>query len=363
VTDKGLLTPTRLSTQRRCPRQAWYRYELGLIRDRDETPRRFGTAFHDGREARNKGQELAQAIGQAVAGYATVPQWADPALWAVERLTVEAMLSAYDWRYPSADFAVVESEMTCRVPLLHPETHRAHRHFDMAGKLDGLVRLADGRLAVLEYKTTGQDITAESIYWLRLRCDPQISHYYLLARRLGHAVQTVLYDVTKRPQLKPRQIPLLDGDGLKIVLNRDGRRVLNKNGTPRQASSTADGYELQTRQETAEEFAERLLADIGERPDFYFARREVPILEDELAAFSAELWQQAEQIVEMRRRAAKLPHPASAWFRSVSTQICDGCDYQSLCLQSVNVGPGDTPPTGFTWTDNAHPELELTGSD
>ena len=95
------------------------------------------------------------------------------------------------------------------------------------------------------------------------------------------------------------------------------------------------------------------LADIAERPDYYFQRREVPRLEDELAEFQLELWQQADQLRESQRRGR--------WFRNVGRMTCGFCEFSELCLNSIRVNP-DVPPGGYEVLPSAHPELS-TGGD
>ena len=305
----SLLTATRLAALRRCPRQHYYRYELRLSRIRDAAALRLGAAFHVGLEAHN--QDRSDAIEVATAGYGVCPDWADPVDWAVECDTVRHLLAGYFWRYEDDDLEVLAAEQTFEMPLVNPDTGAASRTFQLAGKLDALVRLPDGRVAVLEYKTCGEDISPASDYWLRLRCDLQVSQYVLGARALGHDTATVLYDVTRKPTIR-----------------------LRKNETPQQ-------------------YGERLLADIGERPDYYFQRREVPRLEDELAEFQLELWQQADLLRESQRRGR--------WFRNVGRMTCGFCEFCELCLNSIRVNP-DAPPAGYEFLPDVHPELQ-TGGD
>jgi len=145
-----------------------------------------------------------------------VPQWADATDWAVERETLKALLSGHFWRYGqdpaspdgqrrASDLAFEAVELSFDVPLVNPVTGALSRAFTLAGKIDGIVRLADGRLAVLEYKTAGEDIAPDADYWLRLRCDGQISLYVLAARALGYDVATVLYDVTRKRTIRLRK--------------------------------------------------------------------------------------------------------------------------------------------------------------
>ena len=345
------LTASRLSSLRKCPRQHYYRYELGLSRVRDAAALRFGAAYHVGLELFNSGKSADEAIATATAGYATCPGWADPTEWAVECEKIRQLLAGYFWRYENDDIEILSAEQVFETSLLNPVTSSASRTFSLAGKIDALVRLAPSRLAVLEYKTTGEDIGPNSEYWLRLRCDPQISQYILGARALGHDTATVIYDVTRKPTIQPKQIPLLDDKGNKIVLDADGRRVINPNGKPRQSADKEKGYTLQTRPETPQEYGQRLLEDIGDRPDFYYARREVPRLEDELQEFQLELWQQARQLREAQRHGR--------WFRNVGKMTCDYCQFSDLCLQGIHVEP-DKPPAGYEILADVHAELATT---
>jgi len=315
---KTKLTATATSSLRRCPRQHYLRFELGLSRIRKATPLRFGGAFHYGLELYRSGLSRDLAIETACCDYATCPEWADPTGWAVEREALAALLAGHFWRYQDDDIEQVAVEQTFEIPLINPDTGAASRTFVVAGKIDGIVRLPDGRLAVLEYKTAGEDVSPDAEYWLRLRCDGQISLYVLAARALGHDVATVLYDVTRKPTIRLRKA------------------------------------------ETPEQYGERLLKDIGDRPDYYFQRREVPRLEDELAECRAELWQQAQLILETRRRAARLPDPSRAWFRNVSRLTCGYCEFSGLCLGAVHIDPAN-PPSGYEVLADPHPELVTEG--
>ena len=324
------LTSTRLSSLRRCPRLHFYRYELGLSRIRSSTPLRLGAAFHAGLEAHNRGASDATVMQCTTADYDVVPQWADPVDWAVERETLKALLSGHIWRYGAEEASpdglrragtleFLGIERVFDIPLVNPDTGAISRKFTLAGKIDAIVRLSDGRLAVLEYKTAGEDIGPDSEHWLRLRCDGQISQYVLASRAMGFDVATVIYDVTRKPTIRLRQ------------------------------------------KETPELYGQRLLADIGDRPDYYFQRREVPRLEDELTEYQAELWQQAQHLMELRRRAARLDDPSKAHFRNVGRMTCPQCEFAALCLNGIRVDPA-CPPSGFQVLEDVHPELAVEGA-
>lgn len=318
--QRSLLTSTRLTTLRACPRRHYLRYELGLARVRQEAARRFGSAYHGAMERRNSGVGLVDVATEARAGYATCPDWADATDWAVECETLAQLLAGYFWRYENDNLDVLAAERSFEIPLTNPDSGKPSRAFLLAGKIDAIVKLPDGRLAVLEYKTAGEDISSDSEYWLRLRCDGQISLYVIAARALGFDVATVLYDVTRKPTIRLRQ------------------------------------------NETPEQYGKRLLDDIGERPDFYYARREVPRLEDDLAEYRAEVWQQAQQLLEVRRRADRLPDPSRAWFRNAGRFTCSYCDFAQVCLNGIRVAPGTAIPSGYQILTDVNPELERQGA-
>ncbi len=342
-----LLTHSAMSCARRCLRQYFYRYELALRSRRDAAALRLGAAVHKGLELWSKGATPEAAILAATEGYAVCPAWADLYDWQIEREIVANLLAGYFWRYGTDTLEYVEVEKSWEMPLINPASGRESRTYQLAGKRDGLVRAGDGRLSVLERKTTGDDIGPDSDYWLRLRCDQQISLYTLSALHDGHDVSGVLYDVLRKPTIRPRQIPLLDETGLKVVVDEQtGERMFNKDGKPRQSAGA--GMKLATRPETPDEFGARLLADIEERPDYYFQRREVPRLEDDLQAFRLECWQQAQMLSDCRRWGR--------WFRNVGRNTCSFCEYSRLCLQSITVDL-EAPPGGFEIVSDVHPEL------
>ncbi len=303
---KSRLTTTRMATMRRCPRQHHYRFELGLSRIRESTPLRLGAAFHKGLADHNGGAKPWVAIRTATAGYEVLPAWVDAVDWAVERETVRQLLAGHFWRYDQEHLEFLAVEREFEVPLVNPKTGAASRTFVLAGKIDAIVRLPDGRIAVLEYKTTADDVSPASDFWLYHRCDPQISLYLLAARAIGYDVATIICDATRKPTIRLRK------------------------------------------DETSEGFSDRLRTDIGDRPDHYYQRCEIPRLEANLAEFQQELWQQADLIRESRNR--------NRWFRNAGPMTCRLCEFSGICLQCLSIDP-DNPPAGYERLSNPHPEL------
>jgi hypothetical protein len=191
------------------------------------------------------------------------------------------------------------------LPIINPETGRPSNTYRFAGKIDRIIDTPQGFM-ILETKTTGESIEPDSDYWLRLRIDTQISGYILAARKLGYDVQSVMYDVIRKPSIRV------------------------------------------TKKETIEQYAERLYNDLAERPGFYFARREIPRLESDLDEFRSELWRISKDV-----RDSEL---ASFFYRNTSACLAPyKCAYWPLCTNGFT--PSSTLPDGFTTVSDVHPEL------
>ncbi len=297
---KELLTATRMGTLLGCPRKHFWRYEVGLRPISDAAALRFGSAWHLGMEARWQGLgfelALAVALGQA-------ERFSE-----LEAATLAGLLAGYFAHYGAGEIVkTLHPEQEFRMPLA------GSRSFDVAGKIDGLGVLVDGRLCLLEHKTCGEDISPDSEYWSRLRFNPQIYQYVLAARALGWDVAVVLYDVTRKPSIRQKQT------------------------------------------ETAEQFGERLAADTKARPEFYFARREVPVLDQDVAEFEVQRLELSRLILLLRAAARRARRPEHAWPRNCGGMTCRFCEFESFCMQNISVDPAQ-PPAGFR-VGPVNPEL------
>lgn len=317
-----LLTHSRSQCYRTCQRKHYLRYELGLVPIENAIALRMGSAFHRALELRDKTNATVDEICQVIRlNYSVIPEWVtDLEAWLVECEKVCALFRGHCWRWDSEPYEVVATEQKYEIPIRNPETGAATPIWRDAGKLDRIIKLSDGRLAVHEYKTCSESLDSDSPYWRRLRIDSQISRYMLAARTLDHDVRMVVYDVTRKPALRPKKLTKAE-------------RV------------TPDMPE----KETPEMFGARCLRDMQERPEYYFARKEVVRLESELEEHSLELWQLQQQIRESQKN--------NRWFRNAGA--CTGfgtCEYLSICSENRNVT--EETPTGFTRLDDVHPELK-----
>lgn len=345
-----LLTHSRMDTFKGCRKKHWFSYEVGLRSIVDGKALRMGSAFHDGLQALAE-RGFDAAIESIRTHYAEIPgeNW-DALEWQYEAETVERLLCGYSWRWANDGLEYVAKEMAFELPLRNPETGAKSTTFNLAGKIDGIVRVADGRMFVMEHKLLSEDLTEGAAIWRRLRVDHQISLYVLAARELGYAVDGVFYDVTRKPTIAPCPIPMLDVDGVKIVLDANRQRVKNKDGKSwRQTSDTEKGYVLQTRPMEPEEWGAKLIADVQERPDFYFVRREIPRLDADLEELRSELWDIQKNLRDAQNNGR--------WYRTCNKNTCGYCSYLSPCTEGWK--QGDRPQDGFELVADVHPELVI----
>lgn len=350
---KELLTHSRSDCFKTCRKKHFFSYELGIRRDVDAKALRMGIAFHEGIEILGDGESIDMAVDAVRRSYATCPDGIGQYEWDIECETVVRLVCGYEWRWREFGLEYIATEKSFELPLLNPATGKPTPIWNLAGKIDGIVKLGDGRQAVKETKLLGDDISSGSDLWQRLRMDHQVSLYVDAARRLGYAVDCVLYDVARKPTIGATNVPLLDGNQCKIVLDRNGERVYNKNGSPKQTGDTASGWVVQSRPMTTEEWGEKLNNDIAERPDFYYARVEVARIDGDLEEYRNELWE-----IQQTIRAAQ---NEDRWYRTVNKNTCNFCPYFDLC-SNRGFDPHGNLPEGFVKVDNVHPELNR-GSD
>lgn len=360
--NKEQLTVSRMYCWNNCQRKHLYAYDYGVRAAQDSDALKFGTAWHSAQEVRAKNYRpdmdcearanLAQGMFEAALGTAT--NW-DEFMVA----TLQGAIAAFVEIFRDDVIAVMEPEKEFTYPI------DGSRTFEAAGKIDGLATLKDGRIALVEHKTTSEGIEeADAPYWKRLRLNFQLCRYIKGAQAMGRNIETVIYDVFHKPAIKPKDaIKEVDENGIPFVMTKDADghdvRCIKKDGTPKKSADAAKGEFYVTRPETPEEFAERLRLDIVSRPGFYFQRREVCVTDEQLNAFSLTESQMARQILSVRadaRDAEKrgLP-PCAAFMQNVGHMTCPGCDYENLCMGGIALDPANVPP-GFKVT-GATPEL------
>ena len=311
-----LLTNSRLKATRRCLREAKYAYEDGYRALAQSENLHLGDLVHKGLEAWWKAATDSERLPAAEVALDAHRAGMDPFMWAKARVMVVAY--HYRWIDEMPKYEVLGVEVEFRAKLRNPETGSSSTVWMLGGKIDAIVReVATGRVLIVEHKTSSEDCSPGTDYWKRLRLDAQIGIYYSGARSLGHDVEGCLYDVLRKPALRPLQA--------------------NK--------SRKDP-------ETPEAYGERCAAAMAEEIGAYFSRGEVVRLDSEMTELEYDLWQQAATLREAQR--------TNRWPKNPDACIRFGyeCPFWGVCVGEVSLDD----PLYFRKLDFVHPELSPVGS-
>lgn len=142
-----------------------------------------------------------------------------------------------------------------------------------AGKIDVIVlSLEDGKLYVVEHKTTSEDISLGSDYWLKLRLDEQVSMYSMAVKEKfpQYEFGGVIYDVLKKTKKEPLKATPVEE---RKYTKKDGKLYANQ----------------RENDEAPNEYFNRIMEDIIADPNAFYQRRIVTRTDAEIEEFKKEL--------------------------------------------------------------------------
>lgn len=365
-----LYTSSRLRVLRECLRKHFYKYQLRILTPSTESML-FGTVGHRALEAYfiawRKGQlesRLDCAL-QAIHGSELSPH---------DRIRLSALIIAYHVRWGDEPWDVLAVEVEFQYTL---------GDYLIGGKIDALIRdTRDGRVYVLEHKTTGQDASPGSAYWERLTIDTQVSVYVDGATMLGYEIAGCVYDVLQRPRHELKlatpeaEREYTTGRGCKkcggsakageiqqgkgfyaVAFASEVKQVncpdcngtgwkCNKDGVPEAPRLYA---KQRATDESFDEFEARIVGEIAERPEDFLIRGVVVRLEDELPKMRTDLL----DTIRMERMAAVLFQDAPPRNPDACAKFGSLCDFFDACAGRASIDDLIRFPRG----DSAHPEL------
>ena len=272
--------------------------------------------------------------------YETVPEHKTHEQWETERIKVLYVVSAYQWLYADSPFKIVASEVWYDLPIVDPDTNKKIPGAKTVGRLDHIVQdKTSGLYYVMERKSTSQSLTTQR-YWNYLERNVQTVSYLWAARicqKLGRLekygikrddplIEGVWYDVWHKPDINPRKV-------YKKELNEWEESGLY----------CGEKFDDCPDFETPQMYGARLMADMAERPDHYFARREFALSDDQLEAFQQKQAVQAKRIRHDLDKDWWVAHEGSCETPFV-------CEFWPVCSQGVKIGPLDVPE-GYTKRD------------
>ncbi len=337
---KHLLTASRLVKFQRCARAHHYRYELGVAPVQSAPALAFGTAIHAALEAFWRAW-MTDGYGSTESALdALLACGLDP----LSLVKAQVMVSAYCARYMrlAARSTVLAVEVEFSAPLVDPDSGRTSERWLLAGKIDAIIRLPDGRVAIVEHKSSGRDASAGSDYRARLTLDAQVGIYFDGAESLGYAADLCLYDVLVKPSQEPftatpmderkytasrsrackecarkkNPVPAPHFDAEAKVFCNDGRVTTDPGG--------ALYANQRDRDETPDEFAHRLMSVIEQDPDRYLVQAEIVRTDAEREDCRRDVVATV-RAIELTRKTGYAPRSAQSCFAHGRCEYLDAC--------------------------------------
>lgn len=230
------------------------------------------------------------------------------------------MLRGYDKLYRNAGYETLHVEKLVTADLVNPETQRTSRTFSIAGKID-IIAKHGNKKTIIDHKTTSLDISDPNApYWRQLVIEGQVSHYALLSWLNGEKVDDLVWDVMRKPGISPKK--LAKAEKAAVVSSRKYFNV-------EMSTETLEALQVDDR-ETLEMYEARLAHDcMTERPQWYFQRRPVPRMDNELLEYAGELWDHGQEILNTRNSGRNVRNSGACMLYGSACKflgICSGYD-------------------------------------
>lgn len=337
----AIYTHSSSASFRACRRQYKIAYVDGIRAKRPAMALRLGTFVHLWLElywrARQAGAtDPAEAAWRGVAASASKHPDAEYVAFdsfdEYEQARLRVMLLAYAAVWGRVECTVIAVEAKFTVPLIHPETREVSRRFQRAGKIDVILRLADGRIAVVEHKTSAADVSPGGDYRRKLTLDPQVSMYYAGALSLGFRPDVVIYDILKKFDERP--LKATPPDKLRYV-------------TDRKTKEKRLNAKQRLHEETPAEYAARLVKIAAKNPEACIERVELHRLPEERKRYALAVWQQAQDMAHAADNDLYYTNPDSC------LRYGAPCDYLPHCSEGASLAD----PYSYRHV-GAHPELQ-----
>jgi hypothetical protein len=351
MSKKIHLSASAIKCFKACPLRFYGTYDQGIRRIIDTESQRMGTNWHSILEL-NDPNDMSAVIEHLNDTYGDIPDYMDKETLEIERIKLLYSLTGYNWFYQDKDENVLATEIEFKLPLLNPETGRALPNVIIQGKIDKFVQIED-RIYIKEHKSTSSSVDPDSRLWKALGLDTQTNLYVYVARKLQFngeldihgifehdpPIAGVYYDVWHKPQISPKKLSQADskkfvetGEYCKQkfeVKEISGASSIHINNIQAEVEPGKKEGTFAIR-ETPEMYGARLLADIVERPEFYFACKELVKTDQQMERFEWELY----NIYKTIRNMKKTGH----WYGDESQ--CEAtftCDFIENCYNNIPI--------------------------
>lgn len=387
VPQLNKISASSIAAFKSCPQKFRLAYVQGLRPEIETDALRTGTAWHGAHEAyanalnewimpdfsQTSHPEGEGAYAQNAAieylnqRYAEIPTYKTAEEYALEREILVVSMIGYWWYWSERPLEFIASEIPFDLPLHEPRTGMPCSTSSVVrtGKIDHLIRY-EGSVCILERKSTSKSLDADSDFWTRWQKDTQVSNYALAFRDMaaagllpveikpGERCGNTLLDVWKKPITKPKWLTQADTKAFIESGEYQGRAfpvtaiydvagntiALTVDGDASPVERGKKGFAIR---ETVAMYGARLLAEIYETPEKFFARREIARTDEELTRFRHTLFNiyQSQSLFQTR----------GVWFEN--EQSCDTpfrCQFKPICFGGGGadaVSDGVSVPPGF----------------
>lgn len=305
---KEILTNSSLSCFKQCPRKYQFQYVMDYIPVKKNKNLIFGEMFHYGVENIGNFDNIQDLINCVEKKF-----YEDNNEDEYMLAQILALVVGYSQIYKDEDKSILKKEYFFSAPLLNPKTGKPSKKFILNGKIDGAYEKK-----IKETKTTSEDISLESFFWDKLYLDSQVSTYVWGGWKNGINIEKCVYDVVRKPTIKPKQV---------------GQKVDPEN--PK-------------RKENPQEYMDRILESIKEKPEFYYARRDVTRTIQDIEEFLSDTFHVAQNIHDCKKKN----------FYPRYTNSCRTnfgyCEYLKVCGKQAEL----TDTTQYIKKEDKHPELK-----
>lgn len=365
-----VLSASSISTFKACPYRYFLRYVKGFVPIEEKTALRYGSAWHRvleilsmqpgdvcpdcAKTQPNKDCPICQgtdaiptdpmtAASRALTAVYVEKVGMDPERAELEQVQILYAATMYRHLYADQAIPVVEREIRFRLPLTG-HGGRALPDVRVDGMIDKLVQPGES-LSVMEHKSTSKGVEADSTFWSHLALDTQTHMYPWAASQItGRPVRGVFYDAFHKPGISPKTLTqalsaefVASGEycGQKFDVATCGNVTVNGVPAACEPGKKEGTFAIK---ETAQMYGARLMQDIAERPEFYFARREIARTDADIARFEKQLLNIYHTMRSMERD--------DAWYQNESQ--CEAtfkCDFCNLCYNNAVIT--DEIPEGF----------------
>lgn len=383
------LSASSIGAFKACPQRFRLGYREGIRVVEDTDSQRQGTNWHAMHEcyanvfaAFGAEHALQSVVNLLNERYVQCPAHKTVTEWALERQILLTSFVGYLWYFQDDPVEYLASEVPFNLPI-----HNAiglplpMDEVQRVGKMDHIIKW-QGMIGTHERKSTSRSIAPDSDYWDKAKKDTQVSMYAAAMRDMiasgemaergfgpvplkeGEEMPRIgntLYDVWHKPTIQPKVLSQKDTAEFiasgkyfdqefaveytpAVDIDNPGQQVLEPakvivDGEAAEVEMGKKGFAIR---ETVAMYGARLLADIYERPDFYYVRREIARTDQEIRKFRSELYNiyQAQKMFSKNDFWFENESQCRATFPCPFIPICYGPGADAVC-------DGKTTPNGF----------------